>query len=220
MPETNQLLSLLSGVSGFFSSIISLLSYLAISYGLYSMAQSLRMKYPVLAWIPYCQTYTLGAVADEHCRRNEGKTTSYRKKLLGWQIAIAASAILLVILLVVYIVVLLVNGLPMEDYTADTVRIPEAEMNAYLAAAPVLVVLLVALLIFLAVYIVYTVYYYISLHKVFKLFAPEHTTGYLVLAILVPLASPILFLMLSKKQPVFTDMLKTTSEEEQSYYNL
>ena len=216
MPETNSLVSM---ISGFFSSAISLLVYLAVSYGLYNMAQALRMKYPVLAWIPYCQTYTLGAVADEHCNRNEGKATTYRKKLLGWLIAMAAMAILLVVLLIVYIVVLIVNGLSIGD-SADTVKIPEADMNAFMAAMPVLVVLLVSLLIFLAIYIVYMVYYYISLHKVFKLFAPENATAYLLLSLFVPLACPILFLVLSKKPPVFTDIVKNTADEGQNYYSL
>ena len=210
MPEMNEWMSAISGASDFFSSIVSLFTYVAVAYGLYCMARSIGLKNPVLAWIPYCQTYTLGAVADEYYRRNEGKTTTYRKKLLGWQIAVTAATVLLVIFLVIYMVVLLVNGLPLDDYTADNIWIPEAGMNALEAAAPILAVLLVALLVFLAVYVVYMVYYYISLHKVFKLFAPEHTTGYLVLAILVPLAAPILFLVLSKKLPVFTDVVENS----------
>ena len=221
MPEMNEWMSAISGISDFFSSIVSLFTYIAVAYGLYCMARSVGLKNPVLAWIPYAQTYTLGAVADEYYRRNEGKTTTYRKKLLGWQIAIAASAFLLIMLLMVYVVVLIVNGLPIED-AADIIRIPEAEMNAYTAAMPILVVLLVALLAFLAIYVVYLVYYYLSFHKVFKLFAPEHATGYLVLAILVPLAAPILFLVLSKKQPVFTDIVVNGDGDSDgwNYYNL
>ncbi len=205
MPEMTEWISAISSVSNFFSSIVSLFTFLSVAYGLYCMAQSMGLKNPFLAWIPYCQTYTLGAVADEYYRRNEGKTTTYRKKLLGWQIAVAAVTVLLVIILMVFIVVLVMNGLPLDGYDPETIRIPEYEMDILDAAAPILVVLLFALLGFLAVYVVYMVYYYIAAHKLFKLFAPEHATGYLVLALLVPLATPILFLMLSKKQPVFAD---------------
>ena len=46
--------------------------------------------------------------------------------------------------------------------------------------------------------------------------------GYLVLAILVPLATPILFLVLSKKQPVFTDIVVNGDSDSDgwNYYNL
>ncbi|MBQ9151019.1 MAG: hypothetical protein IJX72_02120 [Clostridia bacterium] len=219
MPEMTEWISAISSVSNFFSSIFSLFTYFAVAYGLYCMAQSMGLKNPFLAWIPYCQTYTLGAAADEYYRRNEGKTTTYRKKTLGWQIAVSAVAVLLVVVLMIYFVVLLVCGLPLGDYTADNVMAPEVGMEAFEATVPILVILLVILLVFLAVAVVYSVYYYISLHKVFKLFAPEHATGYLVLAILVPLATPILFLVLSKKQPVFTDVVDT-DKGEQNYYTL
>ena len=220
MPEMNEWISAISSASDFFSSIVSLFTYIAVAYGLYCMARSMGLKNPVLAWIPYAQTYTLGAVADEYYRRNEGKTTTYRKKLLGWQIAMTAMTALLIVVLIICMVVILVSGFSPDQYDPESITYPELGMEILESSAPFVFIMFAALLVFFGFYVVYMVYYYISLHKVFKLFAPEHATGYLVLAILVPLAAPILFLVLSKKQPVFTDVVVNGDGDGWNYYNL
>lgn len=232
--ERFEWLSMLSSITDLFSSAFGLFTYIAVAYGLYRMAQTIGLKNPFLAWIPYCQDYTLGAVADEYTRRNEGKTTTYRKKLLGWQIAVSAMSVLLVIVLVSFMVVLMFQGLSLGGYDADTIlsSFPDLIADLFIESAPFVFAMLVALMVFLGLYIVYLVYHYTALHKVFKLFAPEYATVYLILSIFVPLATPILFLLLSKNQPLFTDTVtdipegppagaaETTENEDQNYYSL
>ncbi len=188
----------------FISSILSLLVYVAIAFGLYRMARAAGFQNPWMAWIPFCQDYTLGWVADEHCKRNEGKETTYRKKLLGLHIAIAAIVAALVVVLIACVVVVVITGITGDAYNPDAImnEVP-AQRDEILAAIGF--AMLLPLLALLVVYIIYTVFYYIALHKLFKLFAPDSATGFLLLALFIPVAAPILFLVLSKNQPLFTD---------------
>ena len=200
MPET---FSIFYSIVELCASVLSLLIYVAIAFGLYRMARAIGFANPWMAWIPFCQDYTLGWVADQHSQRNQGKTTTYRKKLLGLHIAIAAIVAVLVVVLIVCLVAMAFIGLG-DVYNPDTImnEVP-AQRDEFLAVIGF--AMLLPLLALLVVYIIYTVFYYIALHKLLKLFAPDSATGFLLLALFVPLAAPILFLVLSKNQPVFTD---------------
>ena len=200
MPET---FSIFYSIVELFASVLSLLIYVAIAFGLYRMARAIGFANPWMAWIPFCQDYTLGWVADQHSQRNQGKTTTYRKKLLGLHIAIAAIVAVLVVVLIVCLVAMAFIGLG-DVYNPDTIMNEvSAQRDEFLAVIGF--AMLLPLLALLVVYIIYTVFYYIALHKLLKLFAPDSATGFLLLALFIPLAAPILFLVLSKNQPVFTD---------------
>ena len=201
MPET---FSIFYSIVELFSSVLSLLIYVAIAFGLYRMARAIGFANPWMAWIPFCQDYTLGWVADQHSQRNQGKTTTYRKKLLGLHIAIAAIVAVLVVVLIVCVVAVMITGIAGDNYNPDAIMNQPPDLSDDQIATIGLVVLL-PLLALLVVYIIYTVFYYIALHKLLKLFAPDSATGFLLLALFIPLAAPILFLVLSKNQPVFTD---------------
>jgi hypothetical protein len=68
--------------------------------------------------------------------------------------------------------------------------------------ALILLVLAIAMLVLVIIYVVNR---YVALHKVYKLFAPESATLFLVLSIFISLATPILFFVLAKKSPVWTN---------------
>lgn len=206
MPE---LFALLSDLVDLFSSLTGIFTYVAVAYGLCRMAQSIGLKNPWLSCIPFCQAYILGAVADEYGRRNQGKTTTYRRKLLGWQIAQAILSVLLILVAIIFLIVFTVAGF--EYRVEDVVSYPERYLELMVVFGPLLLLLICGVL---ALYIVYLVYYFISLHNVFELFAPTQATPYLLLSIFVPLATPILFLILAKKNPIWTDADKQSDTVE------
>lgn len=201
----NLITSLLSDL---FSSVGSLLTYLAVAYGLYHMAASIGFKNAWMAWIPFCQAYTRGAVADEYCKRNENRKTSYRKKLLALEIALTLLAGILIVAAIVVVTVLIFTGLEAGSYTPESLLndlengLPSLSEDVIMGVGLGALLFMVALL---ALLIPYLVFHYNALHKIYKLFAPESATVFLVLSIFVPLATPILFLILSKKPPQFTD---------------
>lgn len=195
-----------------FSSLISLLTYLAAAYGLYCMSASVGLKNNWMAWIPFCREYVLGYVADEYCRRNENRSTSYRKKLLGWMIALTAALALLFVALSVLVVVLVIMGIATSLYDSEAIMNGVSNLDGGFLLGIGLFVL-IAVVVILPVVVVYTVFRYTALHKVYKLFAPDSATLYLVLSIFVPLAEPILFIVLAKKSPVFTDSVGEISEK-------
>lgn len=176
---------------------VSTLTYVFTAYGLFKMAKSCDLKYPWMSFFPVVSTYLVGQLADLHCRRNEKKKSSYAKILLWLGIAVVAVSVLMIaaVLVLIVIAAIEINASPMED------------------TAPVSVILL-----FLAVFILYfallisaivlTVFYYIALHKIFKLYTPEKSsnpTVFLVLSILCSLALPVILMLLSRKEPRFID---------------
>lgn len=182
----------------FFNLIYGAYAYIGMGLGMFRMMRSAGMRNAWMAWVPMCNIYAMGDLADHQTDVNEGKATSYRKKLLAWTIVSYALLFLFVIACVVVTVVATANG--MVDTNGELVEIPERDMDALVG--PSLFVLL-TLLLFIAFYIVYMVYYYVATHKIYKLFAPNGAAGLTVLSVLVTIAVPAVFLVLSGRQPVY-----------------
>ena len=149
-----------------------------------------------MSFFPVVSTYLVGQLADLHCRRNEKKKSAYAKILLWLGIAVVALSVLMFAAVLVLIVVaaLEINASPMED------------------TAPVSVILLffVVFILYFALLIsaiVLTVFYYIALYKIFKLYTPANSNAsvYLVLSIFCSLALPVILMLLSRKEPRFID---------------
>ena len=176
----------------------SVLAYVCQGLGMFRMMSSAGISHPWMGWVPGCNVYAMGRIADHQTSRNEGKTTAYRKKLLGLTIATYALISLFLIACVVVTVVATLNGMVDEYGNIDEIT----DENIGIVIGPSLFVLVTALAFFV-VFIIYTVCYYVTLHKIFKLFAPDGAAGLTVLAVLVPVADPIIFLSLSKRKPVY-----------------
>ena len=180
----------------FFLLIYSAFAYVGVGLGGFRMARKAGMSHPWMFWVPGCNIYALGNLADTSCSLREGKSTSYRKKLLTWFIVSMAATFLWCIALAVVCVLAAA-----ADHVTDSngaVTIPEYEAEAMVA--PVLIFLLLTG-VFLALYTVYTVFYYIALHKIYKLYAPGGAAGLTVLSVLVSVAIPAVFLVLSGREP-------------------
>ena len=167
------------------------LSYVGMSLGGSRMARKVGMSCPWMFWIPGANLYALGNLADTQASLCEGKTTKFRKKLLTWTIILTAATIIWVIAMTVITTMASVNGMVGESDTLIT----STAINYLLA-------LLISSLLFLVPYVIYIVIYYKTLYRIYKLYAPDGAAGFVVLSILAIVAIPILFLVLSGKDPV------------------
>lgn len=166
-------------------------SYVGMSLGGSRMARKVGMSCPWMFWIPGANVYALGNLADTQASLCEGKTTKFRKKLLTWTIILTAATIIWVIAMTVITTMASVNGMVGESDTLIT----STAINFLLA-------LLISSLLFLVPYVIYIVIYYKTLYRIYKLYAPDGAAGFVVLSILATVAIPILFLVLSGKDPV------------------
>ena len=146
-------------------------SYVAMGVSLFRMMDRMGMSSRWMAWVPFCSTYALGDLADNYNLICEAKPTTYAKKLLAWHIV--TTALSQPILLVVYAM------------KPDTSPSPDFWL---------------LVLGYIAAVVVYTVFYSISLYKIYRLFAPENAVGLLVLSILVGVAVPLILLVMSRRE--------------------
>lgn len=182
----------------FFILIYAAYSYIGMGLGMFRMMRSAGMRNAWMSWVPGCNVYAMGDLADRQTAANEGKSTAYRKKLVAWTIVTYALSFLFVIACVVVTAVAAANE--MLDQNGELIEIPEQDMNILIVPS-LFVLLTLALLI--AFYIVYVVCYLICLNKIYNLFAPAGAVGLTVLSVFVMLAVPAIFLVLSGRKPVF-----------------
>ena len=173
------------------------LSYVGMSLGGSRMARKVGMSCPWMFWIPGANVYALGNLADTQASLCEGKTTKFRKKLLTWTIILTAATIIWTIALTALTMAAATNGMLNESGRLTTLDgSGSISMLGFLAA------FLISSLLFLVPYVIYIVIYYKILYRIYKLYAPDGAAGFVVLSILAIVAIPILFLVLSGKDPV------------------
>ncbi len=178
------------------SSILSILVYVGIAYGLYCMSETCKLPHAWMAWVPFCSTYQLGALADHVCDRGEGRKTYFRHILLWLEIgATVLFSIAFVSLITSIIGTVLAIG---EEAFNNEQEILEMVLTS-------LASLLVVWLLALAALIATLVFQFIAMYHIYKAFEPKNATVYTVLSILIPYAIPVLFVLLSKKRPTFME---------------
>jgi hypothetical protein len=149
----------------------ALFNYVATGVSLFRMMDKTGVSNPWMAWVPFCSSYALGALADNYNLLWEAKPTSYAKKVLAWHIAVTALA----------------QPLVLSLYAMN----PDSSIPTDLW---------LLLLGYVAAGVVYTVFYSISLYKLYRTFAPESAVGLLVLSILVGISVPLILLFLSRRE--------------------
>ncbi|MBP3571972.1 MAG: hypothetical protein J6M42_08455 [Clostridia bacterium] len=149
----------------------ALFNYVATGVSLFRMMDKAGVPNPWMAWVPFCNSYALGALADNYNLLWEAKPTSYAKKVLAWHIVVTALAQPLILALYA--------------------------MNPDTAVPTDLWLLLLG---YVAAGVVYTVFYSIALYKLYRTFSPESATGLLVLSVLVGISVPLILLVLSRRE--------------------
>ena len=191
-------------------------SYIGMGLGGFRMARKVGMNNPWMFWIPLANAYAMGNLADQQASLCEGRSTTYRKKMLAWNIVIICAALFLVIAMVPILLVVSAHGTMGQD---GTVTVPEKYMEDL--AGPALFFLF-SLLAFLVLSVFYLVVYYKVLYRIFKLYAPDGAVGLLLLSIFVNIAVPAIFLILSGKEPALPMPARGEGESDggNGYYTL
>ena len=174
-------------------------TYIGEALGLYRMMRTTGLSHAWTAWVPLCNLYALGALADHQASRNEGKTTNYRKKLLIWTLILFVLCMLFLVAFFATAVAGILEGFFNVLLADDPTQVAPGDNLQY---ALVLCAVMIPLYV---VDIITIVYYCIALHRVHKLFAPDNAVVLTVLAIFVSIALPIILFVLSRRQPVYTD---------------
>lgn len=170
------------------------LIYVGQALGTYRMMRATGLPHAWTAWVPLCNLYALGAVADHQAIRNEGRDKHYRRKLLIWTIAF----ILFCVGFFAYFIAIFSAGIP-EDISTSSSMAPSEPAGMRMEFS-LLFLLMIPLY---ALEIVFMVYYYIVLYKIYKLFSPTGAVGLTVLSIFVSVAVPIVLFVLSRNHPVY-----------------
>lgn len=165
---------------------LSLGAYLLQGFGMQGMLRSLGFKKSYYAFLPICNAYALGYIADRNDDQN-GKT-KYAKRLLGLSITVLVLALVIVLSIAFLALASALTG------RSSALEIP-------LVMETILVVN-VALAV---VCIVYTVWFYMALWRVFGLFARKYAVLFLLLSIFVSLSMPIIFFVIRNNPPQYVE---------------
>ena len=158
-----------------FALAYGVISYVFFSLGLYGISKNRGYNKPWLAWIPFCNSYLQGAVADD-IERRYGRRSNYRKLLLGFLISY----------FVIYPFVFALM------FSLQTISSSE---QSSLLLIPALLLPLVAI----AAIVCYAVFNYISLYKIYKDYVPNNATAFLVLSIFFSFLTPFFVFSLRNK---------------------
>lgn len=163
--------------------IMSLISYLIMGAGLYTLAKRREQEKPWLAWVPIGNIWLLGDIVDEIKRQLDHKQTRYSSLLPSPSIIFLS--------------------LPLADWLIGIVFgqafVQKFSYNAFLAAC----------FSFALIYsIVVAVYYYIALSRLFLDYAPSMRGLYTVLSILFPTLVPsvLIFIIRNNESESYNDM--------------
>ncbi len=200
-----------------FSSLFTIFTYVACGYGIMCIGKTCGLKNPWLSWIPFANSYQTGVVADHYTARVQNRRTSSATLLLVLSIVRVVTVVICTVIMLVSLVGFLSDfGLDLwallgmsgsvapEDITAEITNqlmgILEDEAALMEMVLSLLATILIPALIMAAVEIVYHVFYFIALHRIYKLVDPAHSTAYTVLSIIFTnIATPIIFLIIAKK---------------------
>ena len=173
----------------------SLVFYLLESFGIYRMSQTLGIRSAWFSFIPVLQCYQLGKIAEA---LPDGKCRRISVILL---ITNLLSVLLGVILAVVY-VAMVIHMIEFGFGVWNGFGYDFPEEYFYSLLANWMVPLMMGMLVLSALSIAFTVFYFIALWRVYKLFSPESAIVFLVLSILFNVCGPILLFVLRKNSPV------------------
>lgn len=182
---------------------VSLVFYLLESFGLYRMSVELGERNAWFSFLPVLKGYQTGKIAE---RLPDGKFRHLSK-----------------LLLILHLLMLVVVGFVFARHFSLMFRmigfgfsfefpygefpygeIPYGEFpfdDMYAITVSEMSVLMIGYLLLSAVSIAYTVFYYIALWRIFKLFAPENAVLFVVLSILINICGPILLFVVRNNRP-------------------
>ena len=110
---------LISGInSGLFA--FSLVAYVLMALGLYTIAKSRNLKHPWLAWLPVADLWLLGCISDQYRYVTKGQERKRRKAMLTLGILELILGPVLVALVVVAVIGLVASFMSSSPFLAGT----------------------------------------------------------------------------------------------------
>lgn len=169
-----------TGISvNFRSGGIGILVYILQALALYSIAKRRNIKKPWMAWIPVVNVWILGAVSDQYQYVVKGQVKNKRKVLLGLQIAMYASGLVMSIVLAVAIApviyTLLLGGKLQDVFNVLSYSIADHVMFWLLFILLAIGVCVIA--------VIMMVFFWMAAYDLFRSCDPKNSTLYLVLSI-------------------------------------
>ena len=176
------------------AAVIGLIFYLFEAVGLYRMARGCGLSAPGLAFVPIANAMILGQLARRGCQAYGKRGLPYPVLLPLGQVGcifLSAAASVIGVQLLWNVLFPLIAGQPYYDMPA----VMGARVISAMAS-----LLLIGLLLFL-VSVATTVFVYMALYQVYRLFSPENTVLYMVLSILLPVTMPFILFAIRNRQP-------------------
>ena len=116
-----------------FSLVISLVGYVLLAFGLYTVAKRRGVRNPWLAWIPFGQSWMLGCISDQYRQVALCETKNRRKVLLGTRISMMVISILVLVLcFVILFSVLSIGFQNLENMTEDMTILKATARKSFL----------------------------------------------------------------------------------------
>ena len=188
------------------SIVISLVTYVLMAVGLYSVAKRRGIRNPWLAWIPLVNVWVLGCISDQYRYVAKGQNKSKRKVLLTLSIIVEVVSIVLLVVTVLWFFSLMgqfglgdlslgdwmyvttLDQAGMEAFFEEHILIQDAIMDEQQMLQSLLggilgILGLALLLVPLGIW--YTIVYYMALYDLYASAEPKNATVYLVLSILI-----------------------------------
>ncbi len=161
------------------TNLLSIVSYVLFSLGLYTVAKRRMINHPWLSWIPVANIWILGSLSDQYRYVVRGQNKSKRKVLLTLKIvAVALSVVIVVVCLgaVFNLAAGAVYGMDEEQLFREVFSMLFGVGGLALVILPVTVVL--------------AVFRYMALYDLYLSFDPENAVLFLVLSIIFAVTEP------------------------------
>ena len=170
------------------SSIISILTYVLLALGMYTIAKRRGIKNPWLAWLPIGSSWILGSISDHYRYAVKREIKSKRKVLVILEIIMYV----LVIAVVSCAVLVVVNAFRYEMGEIGSYAFEQAMMGPG-------VVMILGLLPMIGIAIALVILQYMALYDLYRSTVPENATLFLVLSILIGITQPF-FVFCNRKK--------------------
>lgn len=183
--------------TGIIPTVVSILLYVGLSLGIFSLAKKCNVKNPALAWVPFLRFSVLGQLADNHLAKTKGKSTKYRM-ILPILVTVAEVAYQLASLVTYAATVMYLFGMLGGYFLA----LCGAASGIVAFVVIAYIVIMISILIFVSLISVLSTVISVSalvyhgilvwvLNPVYKMCDRENATLYTVLSILFNFASAI-----------------------------
>lgn len=112
-----------------FTSALSIVSYVLLAWGLYTIAKRRGINKPWLAWIPVANIWMLGCISDQYRQVARGQVKTKRKAMLTLAIIMFAVMIIVIAFAIVWLVGLLSHMDLSAIYDKDWSNIGNMTLN-------------------------------------------------------------------------------------------